>query len=219
MTSLLKKLKRGIRNDWKYHLIHRIIENNYGHKLSRDTKSSVDKEGRPIPWFTYPALEFVTQFNLKDCSVFEWGSGNSSLYFSNKCLSVISVEHDTNWFNKQMANKNANQTIILSDEQEYPSIINRNNQCYDIIVIDGILRDECTLNSEKHLNENGVIILDNSERHSEACMLLREKGLTQIDFHGLGPINEYAWTTSIFFRKLTWKPNTIQPTIPLGGGY
>jgi hypothetical protein len=46
------------------------------------------------------------------------------------------------------------------------------------------------------------------------------KGYIEIDFHGFGPINDYTWTTSLFLdREIALEPKSIQPTIPIGGGF
>jgi predicted O-methyltransferase YrrM len=90
---------------------------------------------------------------------------------------------------------------------------------FDIIIVDGILRDDCLETAMNKISEGGMLILDNADRHPEASKKYRDNGYTQIDFHGLGPINEYAWTTSIFFKTLQFSPISIQPTVPIGGGY
>ena len=35
----------------------------------------VDAAGKPLPWLTYPAIDFISQFDFSDAIVFEWGSG------------------------------------------------------------------------------------------------------------------------------------------------
>ncbi len=59
-----------------------------------------------------------------------------------------------------------------------------------------------------------MIILDNSDWYKNTAKLLRDKlDLIEVDFHGFGPINNYTWTTSIFFsRNFRFSPiNDIQP--------
>ncbi len=91
---------------------------------------------------------------------------------------------------------------------------------FDIIIIDGIERKKCSELSHLHLKENGLIILDNSDRHPDISENFRKLDFLQVDMHGLGPINNYTWTTSFFFKRNTqFKPITKQPVIPIGGGY
>ncbi len=54
-----------------------IIENQYGHKLTRAKGIPVNNNAKPLPWFTYPAIEYLNQLDLSSCAIFEWGCGNS----------------------------------------------------------------------------------------------------------------------------------------------
>ena len=89
-----------------------------------------------------------------------------------------------------------------------------------MIVVDGIKRDDCAREAIKNVSENGVIILDNSERSPEICNMFRDNGYLQVDFHSIGPINVYTWTTSIFFSSVVNLPaKDLQPQVPPGGGF
>jgi len=77
----------------------KILAIDYGqYKTIRDGVC-IDKNGNPIPWFTYPAIEYLNNLDLSDLKVFEYGSGFSTLYWSKRCKYVVSVEHDEEWFN------------------------------------------------------------------------------------------------------------------------
>ena len=39
---------------------------------SIDDKVCVDKDGNPIPWYTYPAIEYLSQFDYSDKKIFEF---------------------------------------------------------------------------------------------------------------------------------------------------
>jgi hypothetical protein len=74
---------------------------------------------------------------------------------------------------------------------------------FDVIVIDnnGAFRRRCAELASPRLAPGGMIILDNSDQCPRSAATLREAGLTEIDFAGIGPSNAYGWTTSIFFRE------------------
>lgn len=57
-------------------------------------------DGSPTPWITYPARAFLDDVLLPDMKVFEYGAGNSTLYFRGACAEVVSVEHDPVWYEK-----------------------------------------------------------------------------------------------------------------------
>lgn len=198
-----------------------IYEKKWGHERSRHLRRPVDGNGDPLPWFTYPAIEYIQQLDLSDLVVFEWGSGNSSLFFADRVKQITSVESDRDWFETISKKKKDNQTLVYVEEGDsYPAYISKTKDLYDIIIIDGKLRASCAEEAIKHIKPDGLIILDNSDRHPDISSRLREKDLIQVDMHGLGPVNNYTWTTTFFFRRsYRFRAKNIQPVIPLGGGF
>ena len=53
---------------------------NYGFFKSVLRRASIDRRGLPIPWYTYPAIDFLVQIDFSDKTVFEYGCGNSTLW-------------------------------------------------------------------------------------------------------------------------------------------
>lgn len=224
LTFFLKNIVGTQRTIGLLHLqldapILNVIRQQYGYELSASLKAPVDGHGKPIPWYTYPATEFLQQLDLHASTVFEWGSGNSSLFFAERAGRVISIENDPTWFERIDRQKKPNQTIELVALGSYVSIIEKFQQKFDIIVIDGQLRPECGKIAASYLKEGGMVILDNSDWFTDIARTLREQDLIEIDFHGFGPINEYSWTTSVFLhRKYNFQPiQHLQPMKPLGG--
>jgi len=56
-----------------------------------------------ILWLNFPALRWLEEYIKPDMRVFEWGSGASTIYFLRKVRSLISIEHDLEWFKKVKA--------------------------------------------------------------------------------------------------------------------
>jgi len=48
------------------------------------TGEPVDKNFEPLPWLTYPFIDFIIERLSKEFSVFEIGNGNSALIFLKK---------------------------------------------------------------------------------------------------------------------------------------
>jgi hypothetical protein len=169
-------------------------------------RQAVDANGAPIPWITYPALHFLQQRIRKEWTVFEYGAGNSTLWWAGKVRHVYSCEHDNQWYKLLIQRLPGNATVRfheLDNGLEYAKSIREHNLRYDVIVIDGRDRINCARHAVDCLNDQGVIIWDNSERpeDAEGYKLLNQFGMRQIDFKGIGPINSYAWQTSIFYRS------------------
>ncbi len=75
---------------------------------------------------------------------------------------------------------------------------------FDVIVVDGMARCLCSFVAAEYISNTGIIILDNSDRWQYNAVhqyLIDQKGFNRVDFHGLGPVNTYGWTTSIFFKQ------------------
>ena len=53
-----------------------------------------------IPWINYPAVDYLSCRLRCGQSIFEYGSGGSTLFFLSKGLKVYSVEHDDEWYQK-----------------------------------------------------------------------------------------------------------------------
>src|SRR3972149_1789397 len=136
------------------------------------TNSPVDKNNRPVPWMTYSFIDFIKNRLNKSLKIFEFGSGNSTLFFADKVNSIVAVEHNKEWFDLIKSKMPKNVSILLKVlTEEYENSLNGRDQ-FDIIIIDGERRLECIRNSVNWLSSSGVIILDDSER-SEYSMLKR----------------------------------------------
>lgn len=192
----------------------------YGHFKSYSKKKSIDTNGNPIPWFTYPAIEYIDQLDLSDVDVLEWGSGSSSEYFQKNAKSIITIEHDKNWYESNKSSFVGNNKIIFTNLNSYIDTAYSLNKKFDLIIVDGVQRDACMMAARRLINDGGLIILDNSDRYPKLCEIMRQRDFLQIDMHGIGPINDYGWTTSIFYSKNSNPvPKNRQPTVPIGGGY
>ena len=62
------------------------------------TNMPINSNGMELPWYTYPAIEYLNSFTLTSFDVFEFGSGNSSIYWAKRAKKIISVEHNKEWF-------------------------------------------------------------------------------------------------------------------------
>lgn len=179
-----------------------LFEKEYGHDQSVRLGKPVDAFLKPIPWYTYPAIEYLKQFDFSDKNIFEYGSGNSSIFWASLANSVTSVEKDASWFEVISKSQLSNLTIHLKEQKsEYVNFIENGNTPYDLIIIDGDYRYDCAEVAINYLSNDGLIILDDSERYPELCSTLREHDLIQVDFFGLAPIVYYTKTTSLFLQR------------------
>lgn len=179
---------------------------------------AIDADGEPIPWYTYPAIEYFRSFNFKEYDVFEFGAGNSSLFWSNRVRSIISVEDNRGWFQSVGKLAQKNQIVVHREmEADYVRSLSEQGKSFHVIVIDGKWRRSCAIEAMKYLAEGGMIILDNSDWYPESCHALRENGFFQVDFSGFAPINGYCSTTSMFIKAPTKLQRNFAGPVPIGG--
>jgi hypothetical protein len=193
-----------------------ILAFRYGYFRSVARNECVDEDGAPIPWYTYPALEFVRQLDFSTRTVFEYGSGNSTLFWSRLAQRVLSVEHDRQWYTRMRAVIPRNCEILLEEDPDrYVNAIAAKGAPFDVIVIDGQSRLRCAKGAKRWLREGGVILLDNSDWFPQTSEVLRTAGLLEVDMSGFGPINDYTSTTSFYFdRQFAFSPKSTRQPIP-----
>lgn len=51
-----------------------------------------------VPWLTFKAKAWLESYLKPNMSVFEYGSGGSTIFLSKKVSKLISIEHDKNWY-------------------------------------------------------------------------------------------------------------------------
>ncbi len=165
----------------------------------------VDKNFEPLPWLTYSFIDFITERLSKEFSVFEFGSGNSTLFFAKRVKEVSSVEHNSEWHNKLISKIPGNSNLLLSksdSSDNYLAELRQLNEKFDLIIIDGIHRVDCCLFASNYLSDKGVIILDDSEReqYSDGIKHLLKEGFKKIDFWGIPPGIVLRQCTTIFYK-------------------
>ncbi len=182
--------------------------NEVGWNKSIKKLSSIDNNDSPIPWISYPCIYFLKDRIKQDFSIFEYGSGNSTLWLADRSKNLISVEHDKDWFDKM--NKSINEKgikeyahITLEGGLYEREILKYHNQV-DLLFIDGRNRVKCCFNGINSLTGRGVIIFDNSYRPEYVIAMdaLIKNGFKRIDFWGMGPIGHSHTCTSIFYRTI-----------------
>jgi hypothetical protein len=196
--------KLGIGNLCASFLTTINLLNKYPHSKSIRAKSPIDLFGNPLPWYTYPALEYLDSLDFSEFVAFEYGSGNSTLWWASRVKSLGSVESDLTWYqriNFQIRTKQNVDYTLNSNLQTYSSDLRALKS--DIVIIDGDRRAECARFLVENKNLNSILIFDNSDWYPETIKYLTDNlsNWTRVDFSGFGPINIYSWTTSMFIRK------------------
>jgi hypothetical protein len=107
-----------------------------------------------FPWYTSTCLEWLNSLDLEGKRVFEYGLGHSTLWYKAKGAITFGVDNDLDWCLKVGGAQceTSFYPYVTSIEQYDP---------FDIIVIDGEFRDDCTVYALENLKKGGYLIIDN----------------------------------------------------------
>ena len=135
---------------------------------------------RSTPWFHPEAVVFLSSLLKSDWTIFETGSGGSTIWFSSRVKKVISVEHSKRWYDKvkKVIRNKRIKNIDLQLNPDYPKtgIQDFKEDEFDFVSIDGIRRSrvKCIKTAIPFLKSGGYLLLDDSEVifYEEAVVLL-----------------------------------------------
>lgn len=146
-----------------------------------------------LPWLTYEAINWLQSYLRPEMRVFEWGSGGSTLFFARRVHSVVTIEHDPEWYTtvkQTLHNANVDNvrvllhapvhandsnsefcSIMLKDQfkglsfEPYVRAIDAYPDChFDLVMVDGRARISCVRRAIDKVCPGGHLLLDNTER-------------------------------------------------------
>ena len=169
-------------------------------------QSPVNNKSKPLPWVTLPFIDFIKERLDKDIVVFEYGSGNSTLFLADYVKQVFSVEHDQKWFDIVTSKAQSNVELYycnLEYNSRYCRFAETLDLKFNLIIVDGRDRVNCVLNSLEALTQDGCIVIDDSERkyYRKAIDFLEKNKFKRIDFWGIAPGLSEKKCTSVFYRN------------------
>jgi hypothetical protein len=119
-----------------------------------------DEHGIQMPWYVRPFLEELDKWDLKAKNVYEYGVGYSSNWYACRGAIIDGVDSSDQWVGfSPTALYTTNKKTYIESILTLPTI-------YDIVVIDGDYRDNCTEYALKALKPGGKLIIDNWEQPS-----------------------------------------------------
>ncbi len=177
-----------------------------------------------LPWWTLESTDIIERF-LKgrgSVRIFEYGSGASTVWLTNRAAEVISVEHDADWAaevqdallaigararvhcvpaqtaspNTDPRHRSARDGYEGLDFGAYVNSINDHEGRFDLIIIDGRCRAACLTPAIEKIRPDGLLLFDNSarQRYRQA---IEGCGLTRLDTRGLTACLPYPDQTTL----------------------
>lgn len=203
-----KKIFYAIKRPGRTHIVLSLLFDGYlvekGWLQSAFTKQPVDKHGNEVPWMVYSIIDFLEDRLSKNMTVLEWGAGNSTVWLSRRVQSVVSLEHDEEFFNHNKSRlnilPNVEVRLLDKDSEEYTKP--QMERMFDLCIVDGRNRVKCFTSALGKVSQRGCIILDNSNRpeYQEAFELARNSRLKSLRFTGMAPGVSFPTETTIFYR-------------------
>lgn len=132
------------------------------------------------PWITVDMIMILENFLRPSDVGFEFGSGNSTVWFGLNTKQITSVEHNGEWYNRvqlmikkyRLAKKatvklvkNVDEVMWSGESNYIEPIMSIKNESLDYCFVDGIFRDECILQSIPKLKHGGLLIVDNVDNY------------------------------------------------------
>jgi hypothetical protein len=190
-----------------------------GHWKSSIRTAAQAADGTPLPWYTYPAIDFLAQRDFAGKNVLEFGGGQSTLWWSVRAHSVLTIEEDPVWFARLRPRVGSNVCLhhiavdhLTRSVDPIKEVLDANDvRSFDVIVIDGHLRRELTTLAFDYLNGWGALIFDNSEGYG-FYEETRMRNCNRIDFFGFAPGVSLRHCTSLIFLNDCF---LLRPDIPI----
>ena len=205
---------------------YKTISFGYGHLRSALLRRPIAKRRKLIPWYSYAAIDYLNSIDTSSFSVLEYGGGNSSFWWAERCKHLTTIESEKDWFQVLLGlgKNHSNLDFQLYMEKDlYTGAINSISP--NVVIIDGLYRADCATKvlelGSSQLEALQIVIFDNANWFPSAIKRLTD-GLGdfhRVDFSSLGPIVAFPTTTSLFLRtnnsKVVLTDAQIHPTAAL----
>lgn len=185
-----------------------------------------------LPWWTYEAIDIVDRHlsATPNARVFEFGSGASTIWLGRRAGSVHSVEHDKEWADQveNLAHSSGiergrielhlphvprtdNPRLASSspravglDFSAYVDVIRQVGGPFDLILVDGRVREACLSAALNHLSPTGLILFDDAHRprYQAAIADAEASGWRVIRTRGSAPCEPFVRETVLLSAPL-----------------
>lgn len=180
-----------------------------GYVRSALAGKAVDARGKPLPWYSIGAIDFLETLDFASDAVLEFGSGQSTLWWAKRAARVSSVEESAEWYAyvvDAVAGVGNVDVHLETDLERHARLPLQWERSFDVVVIDGGDRAACAKAALDLVSPDGLVIFDNSEGNwgpsgtFPIIDLFEERGWNRVDFYGYAPGVLSTSVTSLFFQ-------------------
>lgn len=162
------------------------------------------------PWLCAEAIEELESIVTTDSTVFEWGAGDSTVWLARRARHVVSVEDSPTWYKRVCDRLSqaglAHRVDLRPSSGEVLDYVMQiaGPYFFDLVIVDGKFRVQCIGSSRDHVEPNGFLVLDDSERrgYREGVALLEGWKCKVVKGRKRGSIEgQIVSTQTSFFRR------------------
>ncbi|QED22955.1 O-methyltransferase [Candidatus Deianiraea vastatrix] len=178
-----------------------------GWNFAHETGILIDDEKDIMPWYNYTVVKFLKSRLAKNMSVFEYGSGFSTIFYAKRVNSLISVEvlpDCISWVQNACSQLGiSGNEIHLKTDDQFASSILEFDKLFDLIIVDSVKRNECVMQAVSKLSPSGIVILDNSERENyrKSFDFMKNSGFSELTLTGIKPLSTKLSSTTFFYKS------------------
>lgn len=206
--ALPDQLARGVRATATALLTPLEFTRRTGHWRSSFYSRAVLANGAPLPWYTYPCIDFLTPRRKLLRSVLEFGAGQSTLWWAAEGAEVVAFEADRGWYEylrkRVPSNVQLHYVAMESPEQCLHDIRARlaggGRERFEAVILDGLYRTELADICTELCDRGGLIVCDDAEGY-DIHGVLGGSGMQRVDFFGFAPGVLLPRCTSIYWRE------------------
>jgi predicted O-methyltransferase YrrM len=173
---------------------------------------------RPIPWITDGSLAVLEKFVADrgpHIRAIEMGAGASTLWLAPRVGHLLSLEHHTEWHKRivsELVSRRHTADVRRIARPYFYELEPLPDASFDLILIDGRDRVECLRRARRLLAQDGLLIIDNTERvgtpeqpgrYFEMLELLKDWDCEVFGQDGpdrTGWIAPFSWSTTVCRR-------------------
>lgn len=182
-----------------------------GHFRSCLKRLAVSRNGEPIPWYSYPCIEFLRHRPFHDKKVLEFGGGQSTLWWAGRAREVVTFEGDSGWLAELAGKVPSNVELHHVTQEDRAACIadieavlrGRPHSLFDVVIIDGLWRFELIDIAVRNLADEGMIICDDADGYGFHSGFMG-RDLNRVDFYGQIPGGAFPHVTSIYFPSASF---------------
>jgi len=167
-----------------------------------------------MPWWSFGAAREVGRFLRPDMSVFEFGSGGSSIFLASRAARVTCVEDEEKWselVRSEAQHRRLANLEVIHRPFDFHNPLGFSSSAYlasldagpyDVIIVDGKeeaeqVRDLCFWKAEDSIKPGGLIVVDDSWRYPQ--VKAKNKARKWKDFKGTGYCRLGVTSTCLFY--------------------